>query len=107
MIEPAAVGDAAEIVHALTRELSEHAVVVDPDIVEAYRHDRARTIVPGTPLALVRARDTADVQATMRVADRYGVPVVPRGAGTGLAGHDAALREPAADVGDASAEPRT
>jgi glycolate oxidase len=39
----------------------------------------------------VRAADTADVQATIRVATRFGVPVVPRGAGTGLSGGSAAI----------------
>jgi glycolate oxidase len=43
-------------------------------------------VTPGTPLAVVRAADTSEVQATMRVASRFGVPVVPRGAGTGLSG---------------------
>lgn len=38
------------------------------------------------PLALVTARGVADVQSTMRIATEYGIPVVPRGAGTGLAG---------------------
>jgi glycolate oxidase len=40
---------------------------------------------------VVRAADRADVQATMRVASRFGVAVVPRGAGTGLSGGAAAL----------------
>jgi glycolate oxidase len=38
------------------------------------------------PLALVTARNIDDVQTTMRLASEYRVPVVPRGAGTGLAG---------------------
>jgi glycolate oxidase len=41
--------------------------------------------------AVVRATSTADVQAAMRVAARLGVPVVPRGAGTGLSGGAAAI----------------
>ena len=70
----------------LERELSEGALVTDPDLIESYRHDRARTIDPGMPTAVVRARSVADVQATMRVASHHGVAVVPRGAGTGLSG---------------------
>ena len=45
----------------------------------------------GKPLALVRARSTADVQATLRVASAHRVPVVPRGAGTGLSGGSSAI----------------
>ncbi|MEM1334074.1 MAG: FAD-linked oxidase C-terminal domain-containing protein [Actinomycetota bacterium] len=35
---------------------------------------------------VVTATSTADVQAAVRVAARFGIPFVPRGAGTGLAG---------------------
>ncbi len=38
------------------------------------------------PIAVVFPRDAADVQAVLRIADRRGVPVLPRGAGTSLAG---------------------
>ena len=60
-------------------------------MVDAYRRDRATTVQPGTPLALVRATSTADVQATLRVAHAHGIPVVPRGAGTGLSGGSSAI----------------
>jgi D-lactate dehydrogenase (cytochrome)/glycolate oxidase len=62
------------------------AVVTDPDILAAHRHDQAVLAEAGTPLALVRARSTDDVAATLRTASAHGVPVVTRGAGTGLAG---------------------
>src|SRR4051794_6462596 len=45
----------------------------------------------GTPAAVVLPRSTADVVAVMQVASRYGVPVVPRGAGSGLAGSSNAV----------------
>ena len=38
------------------------------------------------PVAVVAPRSAADVQHVMRVAARYGLPVLPRGAGTSLAG---------------------
>ena len=79
------------IVAALHAELPAGAVVTDPDVVEAYRHDRALTIEPGHPVAVVRAGCTEDVQATLRLASRFGVPVVTRGAGTGLSGGSAAV----------------
>src|SRR5919108_3358145 len=55
------------------------------------RSRRVRVRWTGEPLALVRARHTSDVQATLRVASRFRVPVVPRGAGTGLSGGAAAV----------------
>jgi len=84
-------GRADECLTALKSSLSDGALVLDDDIVEAYRHDRARTIVPGRPLALVRASSVADVEATVAVAARFGVPIVPRGAGTGLSGGSSAV----------------
>ncbi len=76
---------------ALEGALPDGALVTDPDVVDAYRRDRAETVVPGMPLALVRATSVADVQAVMRVASAHRVPVVPRGAGTGLSGGAAAV----------------
>jgi glycolate oxidase len=75
----------------LERVLPQGALVTDPDVVDAYRRDRAMTVQPGVPLALVRATSTADVQATLRVAHAHGIAVVPRGAGTGLSGGSAAI----------------
>jgi glycolate oxidase len=47
-------------VAALTAELPPGAVVVDPDVVDSYRFDRASTVVPGTPVALVPTQEQAD-----------------------------------------------
>jgi glycolate oxidase len=38
------------------------------------------------PLAVVLPGSTAEVSAAVRIATEYGLPVVPRGAGTGLSG---------------------
>ncbi|WUA12329.1 FAD-binding protein [Nocardia sp. NBC_01377] len=66
--------------------LPDGAVLTDPDLLAGYRHDWARDPGAGTPLAVVRATSTADVGATLRWADEHRVPVVPRGAGSGLSG---------------------
>lgn len=66
-------------------------VLTDPDVVDRYRHDHAELVSGGRPLAVVRPRDLGEVQAAMRVAAARGVPVVPRGAGTGLSGGAAAI----------------
>ena len=84
-------GSSDGVVAALEAGLPPGAVVTDPDVVERYRHDRALTIRPGRPLAVVRATCTADVQVTLGAAARFGVPVVTRGAGTGLSGGSAAI----------------
>ncbi|MCK8670013.1 FAD-binding protein [Rhodococcus sp. HM1] len=71
---------------ALARLLPEGAVVTDPDILAGYRQDRAMDPDASVPLAVVRARSTADVSATLKWANTHRVPVVPRGAGTSLSG---------------------
>jgi glycolate oxidase len=67
------------------------AVTFDPQQLEPYRTDRSGWTTPEHPLAAVRARSVADVQATMRAATAHRVPVVPRGAGSGLSGGSSAV----------------
>ncbi len=62
------------------------AVVTEPDRLDAVRTDRSGWVADGRPLALVEARSVEDVQAALRVAHATRTPVVPRGAGSGLAG---------------------
>jgi glycolate oxidase len=71
---------------ALVASLPDGAVVTDPDVMAAYRQDWARDPSAGQPLAVVRATSTDDVVATLRWAGAHRVPVVPRGAGSGLSG---------------------
>jgi glycolate oxidase len=75
----------------LVAELPDGTVVVDPDIVASYRQDRAADPNAGTAIAVVRPRRTEEVQTVMRWATAHKVPVVPRGAGTGLSGGSTAL----------------
>ena len=62
------------------------ALVTDPVDLDALRADKSGRVSASAPLALVEAREVAHVQAALRWASRHRVPVVPRGAGTGLAG---------------------
>lgn len=73
---------------ALERLVSElgDAVSVEAARLQAVRTDKSGWVAEGMPLALVEATSVQQVQATMRIASEYRVPVVPRGAGTGLAG---------------------
>jgi len=71
---------------ALIDELGAGVVVTDPEILASYRHDYAMDPDAGMPLAVVRPTSTEEVQAVLRWASAHRVPVVPRGAGTGLSG---------------------
>ncbi|GAA4346911.1 FAD-binding oxidoreductase [Angustibacter luteus] len=77
---------ADDVLDQLAAVLPPGALVVDRDVVDAYRRDRADTVRPGWPLALVRATCTDDVQQVLRLASEHRIPVVPRGAGSGLSG---------------------
>ncbi|MEU0540991.1 FAD-linked oxidase C-terminal domain-containing protein [Nocardia sp. NPDC005978] len=61
-------------------------VVTDPDVLAGYRQDRAFDPNAGIGLALVRPLTTEQVATVVRWAQERGVPIVPRGAGTGLSG---------------------
>ena len=74
----------------LTAELGD-AVRTDPVICENYRFDWARDPSAGTPIAVVRPGTAAEVVATVRWAAEHGIPVVPRGAGSGLSGGSSAV----------------
>ncbi|WP_131786629.1 FAD-binding oxidoreductase [Protofrankia symbiont of Coriaria ruscifolia] len=75
----------------LVDELPDGVVVTDPDLLEKYRRDRAADPRAAMPLAAVRAESTEQVQTAVRWAARHRVPVVPRGAGTGLSGGSTAV----------------
>jgi glycolate oxidase len=66
--------------------LGTDGVLTDPDVTAAYARDQAMLAPAGLPAAVVFPRSTAEVVAVMQVAARHGVPVVPRGAGSGLVG---------------------
>jgi glycolate oxidase len=62
------------------------SIITDVDILVGYRRDRAGLVPDGAPLAAVFPRSTDEVVEVVRIAARHRVPIVPRGAGTGLAG---------------------
>ncbi len=53
---------------------------------ESYRHDEAPLVPSDLPLAVALPADAAEVAALVRLAAAHRVPLVPRGAGTGLSG---------------------
>ena len=60
--------------------------VTDPDVLDSLAHDDAEWAPVGKPVAAVRPRSTEEVAAVVRECAEQGVPVVTRGAGTGLSG---------------------
>ena len=75
----------AEIVTRLQAVLPDEAVVSDPLELTAYECD-ALTAYRCPPLAVVLPATTEEVSAILAICSELGVPVVPRGSGTSLAG---------------------
>jgi len=75
----------ARIVDRLLAILPRDAVIDDVTETRAYECD-GLTAYRCPPLAAVLPRSTAEVSAILRLCHEEGVPVVPRGSGTSLAG---------------------
>ncbi|MCX5042402.1 FAD-binding protein [Aldersonia sp. NBC_00410] len=71
---------------AVLAALPAACTTTDPAVLDAYSRDQASWAPHGTPVALVRPTTADEVQQTVRACYDRHVPVVARGAGTGLAG---------------------
>jgi len=71
---------------ALQAVLEPSYLTCDLGLVEGHRRDEADWAQAGLPLAVAHPRTTAQVADVVRVCGRYGVPIVTRGAGTGVSG---------------------
>ncbi|MFC8042212.1 FAD-binding oxidoreductase [Nocardia sp. NPDC057353] len=66
--------------------LPDGIAVTDPDILRSYRRDHSRFTDSGSPLAVLAPRGTAEVAQCLRACHAARIPVVTRGAGSGLSG---------------------
>lgn len=80
-----------DVVTTLREALPAELLITDPDSMDAYRQDRAYDPNAGVPLVVVKAGSTADVQTVVKIAAEAKVPVIPRGAGSGLSGGSSAV----------------
>jgi glycolate oxidase len=76
----------AAFLDAIRERLPDLRLLTDPVDRESYRHDETAYLRPGLPLAVAMPTETAQIAELMRLATKHLVPVVPRGAGTGLSG---------------------
>jgi glycolate oxidase len=83
--DPAILARKAAIATKLRMVLPADAVIDDPAETLAYECD-GLTAYRCVPLAVVLPRTTAEVSAVLKLCHAEGVPVVPRGSGTSLAG---------------------
>ncbi|RDH10416.1 FAD-binding oxidoreductase, partial [Tsukamurella pulmonis] len=67
------------------------SVLTDPDVMAAYAVDHCSPVHGAVPLAVVLAETTEDVAAAAAWCYAHDVVIVPRGAGSGLAGGASAI----------------
>lgn len=77
----------------LAAELPQGAVELGLAVRTALSRDRSAWADGEIAGAVIRPSHERDVALTLAAAARYGVPVVPRGAGTGLSGGAGAIRD--------------
>ena len=75
----------------LRSALPELRILDDAVDMEGYRFDETAFLHAGRPAAVCFPRSTEDVVAIVQAAAAAGVPIVPRGAGTGLSGGAVAI----------------
>jgi glycolate oxidase len=61
-------------------------LLADPVDRESYRRDETAYLHPGLPGAVALPTTTAEVAELVRICGRHDIPIVPRGAGSGLSG---------------------
>jgi glycolate oxidase len=73
-------------IEALFSTLPAGVAVTDPDIVASYARDQSTFTDSSPPLAMLAPTSTDEVSQCLAWAHQHRIPVVPRGAGTGLSG---------------------
>ncbi len=79
------------LVEAVRHQLPDLRLLTDPLDREAYRTDETAYLRGELPGAVALPTETAQVATLVRLAAEHRVPIVPRGAGTGLSGGAAGI----------------
>ncbi len=81
---------ATSVVEELRRIVGRESVIVSANDLRIFERDAS--IEGALPDAVVLAASTAEVAGVIKVAAKHRIPVVPRGAGTGLSGGAVTIR---------------
>jgi len=72
---------------ALSKLLGQDASLIsDPDITASYSRDQAPFASAAAPFAVLLARSASEISIALKYANENSIPVVTRGAGSGLSG---------------------
>ncbi len=84
-------GDGPGLLRAIGAALPNLRLLTEPGDRESYRRDETAYLAAGLPLAVALPETTAQVAELVRLCGEHDVPIVPRGAGTGLSGGAAGI----------------
>ncbi len=84
-------GDGPGLLRAIAARLPGLRLLSDPLDRESYRRDETAYLPTGLPLAVALPQTTAEVAEVVRLCREFDVPIVARGAGTGLSGGAAGI----------------
>jgi glycolate oxidase len=62
------------------------SLISDPDITTSYSRDQAPFASAAAPFAVLLARSASEISIALKYANENSIPVVTRGAGSGLSG---------------------
>jgi glycolate oxidase len=80
-----------DAIDELSEQLYVGGLITDSDLIMSYRSDQARWVDAGYPAAVALPRHVKDVRTTLVWATKHAVPIVARGAGSGLSGGASAI----------------
>jgi len=78
-----------EVVNKLKEIVGENWVITELELIKSYLTDETAEPArpkPSTDVVLVKPASTEEVSEILKLANRYKIPVYPRGGGTGLVG---------------------
>jgi glycolate oxidase len=81
----------AALLQAIRTRLPALRLLADPVDREGHRRDETAYLQAGLPLAVALPTTTAEVVELVRLCGEHRIPVVPRGAGSGLSGGSAGI----------------
>ena len=84
-------GDGHGLLRAIEARLPDVRLLTDVTDRESYRRDETAYLAAGLPLAVALPASTQEVAALVKLCGEFDVPIVPRGAGTGLSGAAAGI----------------
>jgi glycolate oxidase len=84
-------GDGPALLRAIAACLPGLRLLTDEVDRESHRRDETAYLATGLPLAVAFPVETAEVVELVRLCAAHDVPIVPRGAGTGLSGGSAGI----------------